>query len=155
MRHFCYTSFVKQITTKIIVPPNSYEDAKVVRRIVFQKEQGIDGELDFDGNDDTATHVVAYYEKKPIGTGRIRKIADTSAKIERVAVVKDKRKMGIGKLIMKTMDEYLEKSEINTVTLDAQVHAKSFYESLGYVQKGEVFEEVGIPHVVMTKNFRK
>ena len=33
--------------------------------------------------------------------------------------------------------------------LDAQDHARKFYEKLGFKQEGEVFMEVGIPHIKM------
>jgi predicted GNAT family N-acyltransferase len=61
------------------------------------------------------------------------------------------RGQGIGKLIMLEIDRHLSNTKTSKITLDAQFHAKKFYESLGYTQEGAVFEEVGIPHVVMTK----
>lgn len=144
---------MEDLIVKIITPGNQYGDAKEVRKTVFQIEQGIDSRLDFDGNDELATHIVVYHESKPVGTGRMRRVDDRTVKIERVAVIPEMRKKGIGRLIMQTMDNHLAVSGIKRATLDAQLHAKHFYESLGYIQEGEVFEEVGIPHVVMTKEF--
>ncbi|GAH06602.1 unnamed protein product [marine sediment metagenome] len=37
------------------------------------------------------------------------------------------------------------------VILNSQQSAAGFYEKLGFRQEGELFEEVGIPHVVMTR----
>jgi predicted GNAT family N-acyltransferase len=38
------------------------------------------------------------------------------------------------------------------VVLHAQLSAKGFYDRLGYAPEGEVFEEAGIPHLVMRKH---
>ena len=106
---------------------------------VFQEEQQIDQQADFDGNDEVATHVVVYNGTDPIGTGRMRPIEEGTVKIERVAVVSEMRGRGIGTLIMRSMNEYLVTTGIERITLDAQLHAKGFYENLGYVQQGDVF----------------
>jgi predicted GNAT family N-acyltransferase len=145
---------MESLQTKIITPPDSIEAAKAVRKNVFQQEQGIGSELDFDGNDEAATHIVVYHEDIPVGTGRMRKIDATTVKIERVAVIAAMRKKGIGKLIMQAMDQHLLTTGIARVTLDAQSHAKGFYENLGYRQEGKEFDEVGIPHVVMIKRYQ-
>lgn len=142
---------MNSIQVRIIIPPDSIADAELVRTKVFQEEQGIGKELDFDGKDAVSTHLVVYKDQTPIGTGRIRKIDEKTVKIERVAVISEMRGQGIGKLIMLEMDRHLSNTKISKITLDAQLHAKKFYESLGYCQEGAVFEEVGIPHVVMTK----
>ena len=145
---------MSNLIVKFLIPPDdSIADAMYVRTKVFQEEQGIDKKLDFDGNDDSSTHILIYDGKNPIGTGRIRKIDDETVKIERVAVLSEMRSHGVGKLIMKSINDYLSKTKVMRITLDAQLHAKGFYEGLGYKHEGEIFEEVGIPHVVMVKIF--
>lgn len=139
---------------KVLVPPSPHEDALSVRTRVFQEEQHIDQGLDFDGNDDTATHVVVYEHDEPVGTGRIRTVAEHTAKIERVAVLSKMRGKGIGKMIMKTIDDHLQEIGTNKATLDAQYHAKDFYQTLGFEQEGDIFEEVGIPHIIMSKSYK-
>jgi predicted GNAT family N-acyltransferase len=36
--------------------------------------------------------------------------------------------------------------------LHARIVAVGFYEKMGYVRQGELFTEVGIPHVLMQKD---
>lgn len=36
-------------------------------------------------------------------------------------------------------------------TMHAQTHAVAFYERLGWSAQGDVFDEAGIPHVVMLR----
>ena len=40
---------------------------------------------------------------------------------------------------------------INEVHLHAQIHAKGFYEALGYTPFGDIFLEAGIEHISMKK----
>ena len=123
--------------------------AQEIRRQVFQIEQGINSELDFDGKDDNSEHAIAYFEDKAVGTMRIRHISGDTVKFERLAVLKEYRKNGVGSEIMNYTIEYLRDKGIKDIILDSQVHAKNFYEQLGFKQEREAFEEVGIPHVKM------
>ncbi|HAJ44373.1 MAG: hypothetical protein UV53_C0002G0035 [Candidatus Azambacteria bacterium GW2011_GWE1_42_9] len=126
-----------KILIKTVKTDKELADAKSVRIEVFQKEQRIAKELDFDNKDNEADHVIAYFDKKPVGTMRIRYVDnDKIVKIERMAVLQEFRSQNIGGRMM----EY---------ALDAQDHARKFYEKLGFKQEGEVFMEVGIPHIKM------
>ncbi len=141
---------IKHATT-----PEEIEDAKSVRKLVFQIEQCIDQAADFDENDGNALHFVAY-EEKPIGAARVRfPDHEKRAKVERVSVIPEYRGKGVGKELMILIDEHLQKLEVEEIYLDAQTHVRNFYEKLGYTQAGDVFEEVGIPHIVMVKRLRK
>lgn len=138
----------------IIQPGADVTDAQAVRKKVFQEGQGIASTDDFDGLDNTSSHVVVYKNNDPIGTARIRFSEDkTKAKIQRVAVLESYQGQGIGRKIMEAVDTYLLKEHILEAYLDAQLQVKEFYEKLGYMQVGEQFEEVGIPHVKMVKMF--
>ena len=61
-----------KILIKTVKTDKELADAKSVRIEVFQKEQRIAKELDFDNKDNEADHVIAYFDKKPVGTMRIR-----------------------------------------------------------------------------------
>ncbi|MGH3056526.1 MAG: GNAT family N-acetyltransferase, partial [Gaiellaceae bacterium] len=47
------------------------EQAFDIRRRVFQDEQGVPAEEEFDADDDSATHVLASINGEPAGTGRV------------------------------------------------------------------------------------
>ncbi|MBO4285524.1 MAG: GNAT family N-acetyltransferase [Alphaproteobacteria bacterium] len=84
---------------KIVLSQKEFDDAMSVRRAVFVDEQNIAEELEFDGNDFTATHAVAYVGKKPVGAMRIRYFKDF-VKLERACVLKDFRKTNIAEFLM-------------------------------------------------------
>ena len=120
-----------------------------IRRTVFQEEQGVAPQLEFDGLDETALHLLAYLEAQPVGTARIRMTAQ-SAKIERLAVLPAARGRGIGKQLMEKALEVLAE-ECEEVLVHAQEYVKGLYHQLGFKQVGKQFEEAGIPHVKMVK----
>jgi len=124
-------------------------DAQEVRRKVFIEEQKISPELDLDGEDKNSDHFVAYSGNTPIGTTRIRYLDNGVAKIERTSIVLSFRGKNVGKKLMEESLSYIKTKGIKEVMLYAQEHARGFYEKLGFKQEGDVFEEVGIPHVKM------
>ncbi|MFC4320603.1 GNAT family N-acetyltransferase [Litchfieldia salsa] len=128
------------------------EDAYLVRREVFVKEQEVPEELEIDEFEDTAKHVVLYDKEHPVGAGRFR-IVDGIGKAERICVLQSHRKLGAGKLIMNKIEELAKTEKLNKLKLNAQTHAEAFYQHLGYHTVSEVFMDAGIPHVTMIKQF--
>mgnify|MGYP001163680448 FL=1 len=120
-----------------------------VRSAVFVEEQGVDVSIERDGKDDQCYHSLAHDNSgKVLGTGRL----SPEGKIGRLAVLKDWRGLGIGSEIMKNLIKQSESLGMSQTYLHSQVSVTEFYESLGYRQKGSIFEEAGIPHVVMLRD---
>lgn len=128
-------------------------DAVSVRRAVFVEEQGVPEAKELDGRDGEAIHFVAYDDSEPVGTARLRAAdgADGTAKAERVAVRAERRDQGIGRLLMRTVEDAARTEGYETVVLHAQLPVVEFYERLDYGTVGERFEEAGIPHRKMKK----
>jgi len=103
------------------------------------------------GLDQNSDHTIAYANNVPIGTARIRYKNGVRAKLERIAVLKPYRNQGIGKRIIGASLGLAKTKGVLEVILDSQQSAAGFYEKLGFRQTGEPFEEVGIPHIVMTR----
>lgn len=124
---------------------------KQIRTEVFQKEQGVAAELEFDGLDNDATQLLAYMNGKAVGTARVREIDRNTAKIERLAVLPEARKQGVGKELMRAALEIIAEQNKSTVLVHAQVYIADLYKQLGFETVGEEFSEAGIPHVKMSK----
>ncbi|MFW6358930.1 MAG: GNAT family N-acetyltransferase [Chroococcales cyanobacterium] len=122
-----------------------------IRQKVFQEEQGVSAELEFDGKDETAQHLLAYLDKIAVGTLRIRRLDSESAKIERLAVLPEARGKGIGKALMKQALREIEEQGFHQAVLNAQVYIQPLYETLGFEVVGDRFQEAGILHVKMVK----
>lgn len=130
------------------------EDALAVRRAVFVDEQGVPEDREIDGKDGEAIHFVAYDEDEPIGVARLRAYGERgagTAKIERVAVLADRRGEGLGRELMCRVEETARDEGYTEVVLHAQLPVVSFYAGLGYDPVGESFEDAGIEHREMWK----
>ncbi|HAN76045.1 MAG TPA: GNAT family N-acetyltransferase [Planktothrix sp. UBA8407] len=126
-------------------------EIKAIRYQVFELEQGVDPRLEFDGEDESAQHLLAYLDDQPIGTLRIRYLDTEKAKIERLAVLATARGMGIGQQLMECALEAIAQTSIKIVIVNAQTYIKNLYLKLGFEAMGEPFQEAGIDHIKMIK----
>lgn len=98
------------IKIKLATPEEICNVALAVRKQVFVEELGIPENMDFDGNDGPAAHVIAYIQKQdqkvPVGTMRIRSFAGF-VMFERMAVVHDYRKTNVSENIMQYGFDYV------------------------------------------------
>ena len=139
----------------MITDDKDREKAYAIRREVFVKEQNVPEELELDAYDkqESTKHVLLVdQEQKAVGTARFRPYGNGVLKIERVAVLAKKRGNGSGKMIMETIEVEARKAGYQWMKLSAQIHAKKFYERLGFEAQGETYLEAGIEHVDMFKN---
>lgn len=114
-----------------------------LRRKVFVEEQNVPEELEWDGLDAEALHLLAEdTQGQAIATARM--LGD--GHIGRVAVLQPWRGQGVGKVLMQHLLELARQRGHHQVFLDAQVEALDFYRRLGFVAEGEVFMDAGIPH---------
>ncbi|MFD0667398.1 GNAT family N-acetyltransferase [Ramlibacter sp. MAHUQ-53] len=131
------------------------DDAAPVRVRVFVHEQGIPAEMEWDQDDATALHVVvASRAGVPVATGRLLRGGPGIAKIGRVAVHEALRGAGVGRLVMRTLMDAARDRGDREVVLHAQRSAEAFYRDLGFIPRGEPFDEVGIPHIEMAAPLR-
>ncbi|WP_135302987.1 GNAT family N-acetyltransferase [Haloarcula amylovorans] len=125
--------------------------ARSVRRTVFIEEQGVSEAEEMDDKDGVATHVLVIDDSKPVATARLRLVEETTAKVERVAVLADYRGEGLGVRVMDAVETVADDRGATEAKLHGQTRVRGFYERLGYEAVGEEFEEAGIPHVEMVK----
>ena len=114
-----------------------------IREAVFVVEQGVPVELELDGLDPACHHVLAVDPQgRPIGTARMQRCGH----IGRIAVLLEWRKRGIGSGLLNALTEMARREGLESVDLDAQVHAIGFYEKHGFRTRGDVYLDAGIPH---------
>lgn len=135
---------------------NELELQKVfhIRKEVFVKEQGVPIQDEFDEFDEInapSEHVIVYYNEQPVGTGRIR-FVDGLGKLERICILQPFRNLGIGKVIINTLEGIARQKGVSHVKLHGQTHAEGFYHKLGYQTSSDEFMEDGIPHLLMLKD---
>lgn len=118
-----------------------------VRNAVFTNEQGIAEEIDFDGQDVDAVHVLVSCDGKPVGTGRML----NDGHIGRLAVLREYRGRGMGTRAVLALVEEAKARGLNRVYLGAQKHAVGFYQELGFSAYGDRYVEASIEHMHMER----
>lgn len=137
--------------SEIVIRPAHWETDRAallaVRRAVFIIEQDVPEELEVDGEDPACHHVVAEAGGRPVGTARMM----DDGHIGRVAVLRAYRGTGIGSGLLRALVDHGAALGIAGYYLHAQVSALPFYEKLGFVPQGPVFDEAGLPHRLMAR----
>ena len=142
-----------KITVNNIENPSDKNNAFKIRDLVFCKEQKVSKKIEFDGLDEFCNHYLAKINELPIGTARIREEKKGTFKIERMAVLKEYRKKGVGKAIIEEiLKNYSNLNRVNNLTLNSQIEAKDFYKKFGFVEVGDEFIEANITHIKMMYN---
>jgi predicted GNAT family N-acyltransferase len=120
-----------------------------IRKVAFVSEQNVPADLESDGLDPSARQFGVRADGNLIGTCRVRLIG-SAAKIERVAIIKDFRGQGVGRVLMKyILNELRKNGDIQLFKLASQAYAVPFYEKLGFRTRGHEYLEAGIPHYDM------
>jgi ElaA protein len=110
--------------------------------------------LDPDGQDPLALHLLG--EKDNTVAAYMRLFLPTNQEKEiffgRIVISKIERKNGYGKELMQELLRYCNTHypDVN-IKCYAQAYLQKFYETFGFEAIGELFEEDGIPHVLMQK----
>ncbi len=138
----------------LITSDAALKKAFQIRRTVFIEEQGISEDLEMDGNDSSALHLLVEKNGLAVGTARLRFTADKQAKLERMAVLKQLRGTGIGKGIVSFFEKECKKKGIEQITLNAQYSVIHFYRTCGFRETGLPFLEAGIKHIRMDKKLQ-
>lgn len=122
-----------------------------LRRTVFIEEQGVSEAEELDDQDGGAIHLLARLDGRPVGSARLI-VKGGTGKIGRVCVLKEQRGMGLGAaLIRAALDVLRARPGVERARLGSQVHAIAFYEKLGFVAEGPVYDDAGIPHRDMSR----
>ncbi|MFD8708403.1 GNAT family N-acetyltransferase [Kitasatospora sp. NPDC059648] len=137
------------------------ELVRAVRREVFVVEQSVPEELEYDEYDATSVHVLAVgADGAALGTGRLifgAEALELTGGVEgrvllgRLAVLAAARGTGLGVELVRAIEAAGRERGGVEVELHAQVRALGFYERLGYVAQGPVYDDAGIPHRTMTR----
>jgi len=133
-----------------------YLAAVKIRNQVFVKEQNVPLSIEIDGNEAYAIHFVLYDDNKtPLATVRLLPINDEIVKVQRMAVLKDYRGKGLGKILLKGAEDFAKEHDFKEITLGAQWQVRNFYQEMGFKEQGDPFYEAGMKHITMTKLLTK
>ena len=86
----------------------------------------------------------------PVASGRFLQHAPDVGRIGRMAVHRVLRSANLGRNVLLTLMQAASDRGDREILLHAQRSAEGFYARLGFVPRGEPFEEAGIGHIEMT-----
>ncbi|MBU7592760.1 GNAT family N-acetyltransferase [Metabacillus halosaccharovorans] len=138
---------------KRVILDEDLKAAFTIRKQVFVEEQSVPLEDEFDQFDTLnglCEHILVHYNEQPVGTGRLRVVGGVG-KLERICILKPFRKFGLGKVMIKELEEIAKEKGVLQVKLHGQTQAEGFYKKLGYQTSSPIFMEDGIPHILMEK----
>jgi ElaA protein len=108
--------------------------------------------LDMDNKDRYCVHVMGWKEDLLAAYSRIvpAGISYGETSIGRIVTSPTARKDGFGKELLTTSIDHLYMLYGKVpIRIGAQYYLKKFYESFGFIQKGEIYLEDGIEHIEM------
>jgi len=124
--------------------------ASRIRTQVFVEEQKIPAEMEWDAADAECVHALACNRLGlPLATGRLLEHVPGVAKIGRMAVLAPMRGSRVGRAVLDALMQAARERGDREALLHAQCSAAPFYARAGFVPRGPVFEEAGIPHIEM------
>ena len=136
---------------KLVTTDEELSGAFEVRRRVFVEEQGVSEDIELDGHDREALHMVVKEGGRVVGTARVMFMDDNKAKVERAAILKPFRRRGIGRNMISFLLEQLRSRKVKQVVLHAQYSVIDFYKSCHFEESGSPFWEAVIKHVKMQR----
>jgi len=136
--------------TLLIGVTDDLESCLELRRAVFVREQNVPEDLEVDGRDAEAIHMLARRDGVAVGCARIL-VEGPVGKIGRVCVLAPHRGTGLGQALTLTCLEVLRSRKgVREARLGAQLHALEFYRRFGFEAEGPIYDDAGIPHREMS-----
>ena len=119
-----------------------------IRIKIFNEELGLSNRDIFDEDDKELDQFLIISDGNTFGTFRLCDV-DNSFKIERMGILSKYRSKGFGKLSLDEIKLYSKKANKSKIILDSIYDVRNFYSNSGFVEFGDVYCKVGIPHVNM------
>jgi len=111
---------------------------------------------DLDDKDQSSYHLMGWENNKLIAYTRLVPPGISYPElpaIGRVVTSLDARRKGSGRELMKmSIDKARELFGNTSIKIGAQVYLKKFYESFGFIQTSDIYDEDGIDHIEMILN---
>jgi len=135
----------------------AYEESLALRHQILRVPLGMDL---FDGSYDDLSEESRYYHfgafddnGKLVASVLGIPTSIQEVRIKQMVVLEDFQKKGVGKRLLMIFEAYLLNLGFQSFVIHARQVVHGFYLNMGFVILGDEFEEVGLPHYKMSKNF--
>ncbi len=136
---------------KIVHSDKRYKEALALRQLILrdplnmkytEKELEHDKIMIYFGYDDNG---------EILGVVGLEKLSPIKAQLRQMAVHDKLQGKGVGRQLVRFLEDYCRKEGMKEIQLDARYPARGFYAKLGYSEFGEIYEKIGIDHIDMKK----
>jgi predicted GNAT family N-acyltransferase len=128
------TSQRNDLSVEIVRDLADFMKVVAIRSSVFLAEQDCPYEEEFDNNDLSSLHLIAYLRGQPVATLRVRWFANF-AKIERVCVMKHVRGGAVVKLMIETAVDVISRKGYTVAIGYIQKRLAPFWKQLGFLPR--------------------
>jgi predicted GNAT family N-acyltransferase len=127
-----------------------------IRNVVYMGEQECPYFEEYDGNDLTATHLIAYMGDEPVGCLRLRFFADF-AKLERLAIRKEFRRSRAAFQLVRAAFKFCQKKGYRRIYAHSQARVVDFWKRFGFrvLEGGRNFVFSGFDYVEVVADFER
>jgi predicted GNAT family N-acyltransferase len=127
-----------------------------IRNVVYMGEQECPYYEEYDGNDLSATHLLAYIGDEPIGCLRLRFFADF-AKLERLAIRKEFRKSRAAFQLVRAAFKFCQKKGYGRIYAHSQTRLVDFWKRFGFqvLEGGKGFVFSGYDYVEVVADIER
>ena len=138
-------------------PDGNDDDSRVYRSIreqVFVVGQSCPPEEEWDAHETDSRHLLGVVNGEAVATARWRVVdwqGTLTAKLERFAVLESAQGRGVGRRMITATIEDARAAGHERFLLHAQAHLEELYASFDFRRVGDLFDEAGIPHVLMVR----
>ena len=120
------------ISIRKVSTAEELQQAQEIRVKVFEEEQGFPHEVNIDGVDRAASHVLVFDGEVPVATARLKVVAEGEGMIARIAVLPSHRGKGLGRHLVQELETMGRNDGLHTLCLEPHAHLEDFYHALGY-----------------------
>lgn len=146
------------LIVKIPATPKEWEQYYNLRFTVLREPWGQLKGSEVLKDEDQADHamIVDSETDEIVGVARMQTNTPTQGQVRCVAVSPDVQGKGVGKLLMKYLEDVAKEKGIKEIVLDARENAVKFYQSIGYIIFEDSYLLFGeIQHYKMRKELSK
>ena len=122
------------------------------RWLVLRAPMNMQRGTEKDESDDSALHLIAVCDRQIIGSARLRELSTELGSIAYVAVIPEFQSQGVGTALIKQLIETAKKKHLKSLRVMTRIAASRFYQRIGFLESGQEFDFLGIPHQFMYFN---
>ena len=123
---------VGSISIKEVQTPEELKQTQAIRVKVLESEQGFPHDMNIDGLDESADHILILDDGVPVATARLTVTDSGEGKIARIAVLGSHRGVGLGKRLIRGLEGVAKRRGLRTLHVEPHAHLEPFFRVLGY-----------------------